>query len=144
MTEPAIELGVDTPDEGLAAMLAQLVRQNLQDHPAKKPVLSRMVGRIALIAEDIATEVTLHFQGGRLVVSKGIIGVPDVVIRTTTDQLTKMSLIELGRFGLPSPRGAVVRQIGDAMRHGAIHGHGVFANLPLVARFTRIMSVNPG
>ena len=54
----------------------------------------------------------------------------------------KMSMLELGRFGLPDPRGEVAKELSAAERAGAIKYYGALANLPLMVRLTRVMSVN--
>jgi hypothetical protein len=140
--EPAITLGADTPDEGFAGMLAELIRQNLGDHPAKKTDFNALKGRVAFVLTDLEIEVTLDFRGGHLVIYRGIYGIPDVTLRTSSELVMKMSLIELGHFGLPNLRGEVVREVLGAIRGGQLQGHGVLGNLPFVARFTRVMSVN--
>lgn len=141
--EPSIQLGPDTSDAGLAGMLASLVRQNLDDHPSKKDVFSRMVGRVAIVASDADVSVTLRFEAGRLVVSEGIVGIPDLTIRAPTEAITKMSMLELrGRFGLPDPRGETTRDIARASARGDIEVHGLLANVPLMLRLARVLSVN--
>ena len=139
--QPSIVLGKGTPDEGFPSMLAELLRQNLIDHPKKRTIFDRMVGRVALIATDIDVTATLQFESGSLRVHQGIVGIPDVTLRAPGETFTKMSLIELGKFGLPKFNSDVVRELGAAMRQKEIEGHGVWSNLPLMLRLTNVMSV---
>lgn len=141
--QPSVTLGPDTSDAGLAGMLAGLVRQNLDDHPEKRDVLSRMIGRVAIVASDAEAAVTLLFEAGRLTVHDGVVGIPDLTIRAPTEDITRMSLLELrGRFGLPDPRGETVRAVARASAQGRIEVHGLLGNLPLMLRLARVMSVS--
>jgi hypothetical protein len=142
MMEPCIELAPSAEDNGFAAMLAQLVRQNLDDHPDKKATFLRMRGRVALVVDDLGLSVTLVFDGGRLTIHDAVHGIPDATIRATSDYVMKMSLVELdARTGLPDPRGEVAREIVAASREGAIRVFGLLTSLFLLARLTRVMSV---
>lgn len=141
--QASVVLAPGAESNPFAEMLATLVRQNLDDHPAKRATLLRMVGRVCIVATDVGRSVTLLFNGGRLEVCDGIVGIPDVTVRATSDHVLQMSLVELaGRFGLPDPRGETTRAIAKASADGAIHVHGMLPNLPLVLRLTRLMSVN--
>ncbi|MEM6956784.1 MAG: SCP2 sterol-binding domain-containing protein [Myxococcota bacterium] len=141
--EPIIALGPGAEGRGLTDMLATLLRQNLDEHADKRAAFARMVGRVAIVVSDLGSAITLHFQGGRLTVHYGVMGIPDVTIRTSSEWLTKMSLVELEpRFGLPDLRnGAMAKEVGEAQKRGEIEMHGMLLNLPLVLRLTQVMSV---
>jgi len=139
----SIQMAPGAEDNGFADMLATLLRQNLDDHPDKVAVLERMVGRVALVVEDLGISVTLLFDGGILTLHDGIAGIPDLTVRAPSDLVTKMSLIELrGPLGLPDPQGKVAREIFEAGRRGEVVMHGWLENVPLLLRMTRVMSVN--
>ena len=76
-------------------------------------------------------------------VHAGIVGIPDVTVRAGSEHIMKMSMLELGRFGLPNPRGEVARELSAAEKAGDIKYYGALANVPLMLRLTRVMSVNP-
>lgn len=140
--EPCIELAPGAESNAFAGMLAQLVRQNLDDHPDKKSTFLRTRGRVAIVVEDLGLAVTLLFDGGRLSVHDGIHGVPDVTMRATSDYVMKMSLVEIDRrTGLPDPKGAVAREVWGASQRGEIRVFGLLTSLVLLARLTRLMSV---
>ncbi len=139
-----IELGEGADRNGFALMLSQMLRQNLDDHPHKRRDLDRLLGRVAIVVEDAGVSVTLHFDRGTLAVHDGIVGIPDLTIRTTADDVMKMSLIELvPRVGLPDLRKETARHVMRASAEGRIQMFGALANLPMVVRLTRLMSVNP-
>lgn len=140
--EPLIELYPGAEDNGLASMLAQMLRQNLDDHADKKAAFGKLVGRVAIVATDLDMAVTLDFRGGALSIHDGIAGIPDVTVRAGYEQIMQMSLVELrGPLGLPDPKGEVAREVFSASVDGRIVVHGALAHLPLMARLTRVMSV---
>jgi len=143
MDGPVIELGPGAENNGLALMLSELLRQNLQDNPHKRRDFDRLAGRVAIVVEDAEVSVTLVFRAGTLTVHDGIYGIPDLTIRAGMDDVTNMSLVELiPRVGLPDPRGEVARKVMRASREGRIRMYGLLANIPLVVRLTRVMSVS--
>lgn len=142
MLEPAIQLAPRAEDNGFAVMLAQLIRQNVDDRPEKKRALARMFGRVALVVSDLGLAVTLLFERGRLTIFDGIVGIPDVTVRAPSEWHTRMSLVELEpRFGLPDPRGAVAREVFEASRRGEVKVYGALSSPTLVLRLTQVMSV---
>jgi hypothetical protein len=145
--EPIVELAPGTEDHGLAGMLAGLVRQNLDDHQSKRPAFHRLAGRVAIVADDADAAVTLHFGGGRLTVHEGIVGIPDLTIRAPTEDITRLSSLEMlgllgDRWAIPDPRGEVTREIVRRSMARRIQVHGLLANLPLMLRLARVMSVS--
>lgn len=140
--ESAVHLAPGAENNGYATMVAQLLRQGLDERPEKKPTLARMAGRVALVVTDLGLVVTLVFERGRVTVHDGFAGIPDATVRASSEWHTKMSLVELEpRFGLPDPRQPVAREVFEASRRGEIEVHGIFGALPLVLRMTKILSV---
>ena len=101
-----------------------------------------MRGRIALVIVDLNMSVTLEFTGYAVRVHAGIVGIPDATVRASYEHIMKMSLVEMGKYGLPDPKGEVSAEISAAQERGDITIHGFYRNLPLMLRLTRIMSIN--
>lgn len=171
-TAIAIELAPGAEDNAFAAMLADLVRQNLESKPHKKKDFDALEGTVALIADDADVALTLDFRpsrdtpartsslrlrrlknarpdhgSGRLVVHDGIEGIPDVAVRGSADSIMSLSNIPLTRFlqlPVPTDRAAleVLREMLGASFTGKLQIHGVFGNVGLLARLTRVMSVH--
>jgi hypothetical protein len=140
--EPSIRFGVGAEDNGLASMVAGLIEQNLADRPDKRADFARLNGRVAIVAEDAGVALTLEFARGSLTVHDGIVGVPDVSVRASSDDVVNLSLVELlPRIGLPDPRGPYARQVFQGSRDGRIRVYGALGHLPLMLRLTRVMSV---
>jgi len=140
--EPHIALAPGASENGLCSMLATLIRQTLDEDASKKNVVARMAGRIAIVAPDMDQSITLLFDGGGIEIDEGIVGIPDVTVRAPAEWIMKMSLVETTpRLHLPDPRGAVTREVFEASRRGEITVYAGLTSVPLLLRFTRLMSV---
>jgi hypothetical protein len=145
----SIELAPGAENNGLASMLGDLVRQNLEAKPHKVPDFEALDGTVAIVAEDADVCLTLQFERGRLTIYDGIVGIPDVAIRGTSDMIMAMSDMPLTRaLGLPFPdprdkaQLAVSQSVLAAMRAGELKMYGALFHPGLVVRLTRVMSVN--
>lgn len=145
----AIELAPGAEDNGLATMLADLVRQNLEAKPHKTADFDALHGTVSIVAEDAEVALTLRFGGGRLTIHDGIVGIPDVTIRGTSDTILALSNMPLTtplHLPLPDPRDKeavkTVKSVLDAMKAKQFHVYGAVFHLPLLMRLTRLMSIN--
>lgn len=143
MESARIEVSAGSEQNAFAGMMAELIRSNLADHPEKQRDFAAMHGRVALVAEDADTVVTLHFRGGELRVHSGMLGVPDLVVRGSSAALIDLSRIpKHPRFGfLPDPRANVVRELARAIYDRQLRVHGLLANLLLGVRLSRVLSI---
>jgi len=146
---PRITLAPGADENGLAVMLADLLRQNLESKPHKNRDLQAITGRIAILAEDAEVAMTLRFDHGDLTVYDGVIGVPDVTVRASSDVILALSNIPLTRrFGLPLPAfkdkdgRKTLGEVLTAMRKGTMKVDGSGRNAAMMLHLTRIMSVN--
>lgn len=156
MSPHAIRLAPGAEENGLAVMLSDLVRQNLEAKPQKRADFERLArpagGRarsICIVAEDAEVALTLKFEGGDLVIHDGIVGIPDVTIRGGSDTILALSNLPLTRpLGLPLPdprdREAVktLKSVVNDVISGRFHVYGMAFHLPMLMRLTRVMSVN--
>lgn len=145
MTEITLAPGAE--DNAFAAMLADLVRQNLESKPHKKKDFRELEGTVALVADDAEVALTLEFRRGRLVLHDGIKGVPDVAVRGSSEAILSLSNVPLTRpLGLPIPLDRasldVLRSMLRATVTGELRVFGMLGNVSLLNRLTRVMSVN--
>jgi len=137
-----IALAPRANESALAEMLATMLRQNLDERPEKAADFEKMRGRVGIEVPDLDQRVTLKFEGGRLTIHGDLVGIPDVLVRTDWESVMQMSLVEIdARTGLPDLRKPVARDVAERSRKGAIEVHGAAANLSLLLRLTRVMSV---
>ena len=149
LKQPVIVLAPGADENGLAVMLSDLVRQNLDAKPHKLRDFRAISGRVAIVAEDAGVALTLHFQRDTLTIHSGIEGIPDVTVRADADSILAMSNVPLTRrLGLPiaMPKDAEGRRylasLVEASRSGRMQVFGMLANIPMLLRLTRVMSVN--
>src|SRR5947207_2964305 len=100
--DPIIDLAPGAEDNGLATMLADLVRQNIQAKPHKRADFDALDGTIAIVADDAEVALTLRFSSssarggaGKVTIYDGIVGIPDVTIRGTSDTILALSNMPL-------------------------------------------------
>jgi hypothetical protein len=148
--KPEVELAPDAHENGLATMLTELVRQNLDGKPHKKGDFAALRGTVSIVADDADVALTLCFErGGKLTVRDGIVGVPDVTIRGPSDAIMALSNLPLATpLGLPIPgfrdREAIktVRTVLGAVLQGKLHVYGMARHPLLVMKLTRVMSIH--
>ena len=100
MTQPSIIVDETAQENGLAIMLADLLRQNMEQHPEKNRVFSWLRGSVAISAPDAEVDLTMFFNRGSCVVFDGIVGKPDLHIEANSEEILGLSNIPL-KFGIP-------------------------------------------
>lgn len=148
--QPDVQLAPDAEENGLATMLANLVRQNLEAKPHKKADFVALGGNVAIVADDVDVALTLSFEpGGKLTIHDEIVGIPDVTIRGPSEAIMAMSNMPLATpLGLPIPHPRdqeavrAVATVLSAMRRGTLHAYGMPFHPLLVMRLTRVMSIH--
>ncbi|MCL2724165.1 MAG: hypothetical protein FWD69_06970 [Polyangiaceae bacterium] len=142
-----VQLAQGAEDNAFAQMLAELVRQNIESKPHKKKDFDALDGTVALVADDADVALTLEFRLGRLIVHDGILGVPDVTVRGSSDAIMTMSNVPLTRpFALPIPTDRAsldaLRSMVQATRKGELKIFGMLGHFRLLSHLTVVMSVN--
>jgi hypothetical protein len=143
MSEPVIEFFPGAEELAFAAIIVDLLRTNLADHPRKRRDFAAMRGRVALVAEDVDLAITLWFRRGRLSVHRGLHGIPDLVVRGSSGSLIDLSrLPPHPRFGfLPDLGSDVAKALGAALRERKLRIYGLLERPGLGLRFARVLSI---
>jgi len=100
MKEPVIILDDGAKDVGLAVMLSDLIRQNLEQKPEKINDFNALDAKVLIEARDVQIVVGLEFKQGKLTVSKGSSIKPDLHIVTDSATVLDLCLVKI-KFGLP-------------------------------------------
>lgn len=144
-----VSLAPGAEDNGFAAMMGDLVRQNLEAKPHKRKDFDVLVANVAIVVEDADVALTLCFDGGALTIRDGVSGVPDATIRGDADSVIAMSNVPLSRrFGVPwaSPRDKqsveALKAFFKASTDGRVHVYARLGAIPILGKLTRIMSVH--
>jgi hypothetical protein len=142
---PLIDVAPGAEGQPLARHLAELVRGNVSRDSAKRAEFERLRGAIAMVTDDGTTALTLRFDFGRLVVHGGVVGVPDVTVRGTTQALESLGdqpLRGLGRIALLAFRGGrrSPEGSGGGLRQGELQIYGFVTHPRLVRGLFAVLS----
>ena len=123
-----------------SCVIADLLLGNLQQQPKKMTTFNNMFGEVALNLPDIEVAVTLIFAGGRLRIEPGILGKPDLIIHSSSENIISLNAINI-KFGLPYYFDEAGLNVLKQLLNGALKIQGLFTHPLLLTRFTKIMSV---
>ena len=135
-----VRLTPGAEESGLANMVADLVRQNLQEHPERLADLAKLDLWLGIDATDVEMGLTLVFEPGRLTVVDGILPRAEVVVTATSDAILDMSLVRIGRSGVPVLWDAAGRRLAGRFLRGELKMSGVSATGRLM-KVMRLLSV---
>lgn len=135
-----IELGKGTEENGLANILFELIRQNIERRSEKINDLQRLNTNVGILANDIDVAVLLRFQNGQLIIDGNISEEPEIKITTDSETILELSRIRI-IGGLPCYFDETGRGIIKKLLSGRLKIRGLFAHSIKLTRLTRIMSV---
>ena len=128
----------DAEPNGLATMIGGLIEGNLAAHPERERLLKPAV--VAITAPDAEVSITLQIAPGRMVVSNGVIGRPDLRVTAPSDTLIELSSVPL-RFGLPDAMTKEGREVTAKLMRGRIKVKGMAMAPGKLARLNKLLAV---
>lgn len=135
-----IELAAGTEENGLAQLIAELLRQNLEQHPPKRKWLNRLRGKVSIEANDAGVGLTMAFEGGRCLVSDGLDARAKLKIKAASEDIMKLSAVKL-RGGLPDLFDHGARSLAVDILKGRISIKGILRHPLLLLGLTNLFSV---
>lgn len=135
-----ITLDQTARDNGLAAMIRDLITQNIANHPERAKDLQALNGNIGISAGDIEVSLTLQCKEGTVVIYDGIQSPCKLLIATDSDNILKLSTLKI-KAGLPYYFDKTGREILGMLFNGKLKIQGLLAHLVLLTRVTRLFSV---
>jgi hypothetical protein len=133
---------VEYPDpepNGLAAMLGGLIEGNLEAHPDREALLAKPA-TYSITAPDVDVSVSIRLAPGAVTVRNGVVGTPQISIRTNSDNLMGMSSVPL-KFGLPDSMTKEGREVNKKLFKGELKVKGMWTHLGALARLNKLLSV---
>lgn len=128
---------VDIP---FSYVLSELLESNLKQNPHKLKTFQSLRSVVAIDLADIEATVTVIFMGGKATIEKGIVGRPELIIRTDSDKVIGLNAINI-KFGLPyyfdEPGMTVLKQLLS----GELKVEGMISHPIKLTKLTKIMSV---
>lgn len=141
MSEPEITVDRGAEENGLANMVADLLRANVESSAHKKAVFSRMKGSVGLFATDADVKVTLVFDRGRCVVHDGILEGTAVTVTADSDSILELSNVRLVG-GLPFYFDKPGRAVASKVLGREIRIRGLLRHPVTLTRLGVVLSVN--
>jgi hypothetical protein len=141
LAEPEITVDRGAQENGLANMVAELLRANVESSRRKRAVFSRLKGSVGISATDAEVDVTLVFDRGRCLIHDGILGGTIVGVSADSDSIIQLSNVRLvgGQpFFFDRTGRAVLRKI---LRR-TIRIRGLLRHPVTLTRLTIVLSVN--
>ena len=123
-----------------ALILADLLKENLAQHPEKREVFRKMLGGVVIDLVDIETVVTLVFTGGGIRIEAGEAKNPALIIRTASDLVMDLNALRIVG-GLPWYFDEAGRKVVGHLLTGRLKIGGMFTHPVLLTRLTIVMSV---
>jgi hypothetical protein len=141
MEEPVIVLDEGARDVGLAEIVFNLIRQNLEQKPQKLSSFQTLNSNVVIVAKNIDITVTLAFKKGKLTIYNGIVGRADLKIIADHDAILDLSLINIC-MGLPNYLDGTGRNIMKKLLLGNLKIEGMLKHPLQLIYLTKIFSVN--
>ena len=140
MEKPVIVLDEGVKDVGLAVMLSDLIRQNLEQKPEKIKDFNALDAKILIEARDLQIVVGLEFKQGKLAVSEGSSIKPDLHIITDSAAVLDLCLIKI-KFGLPYFFDANGFRVFKKLLTRELIIKGLLSHFPALVKLTKVFSV---
>ena len=141
MEKPVLVLDEGARDAGLAEIMFNLIRQNLEQKPQRLSSFKALNSNVVIVARDIDITVTLAFKKVDLTIYNGIVGKPDLKIIADHDAILDLSLIKIS-IGLPNYFDRTGRDILRKLIFGNVKIEGMLKHPLQLIHLTKIFSVN--
>jgi hypothetical protein len=132
-----VDLGRAGPS-GLAAILGDLLVQNLARDPERSRLLRPAV--VAIAAVDAEVGVTLYVEPGRVAIVDGLDEAAQIGITASSADLLSLTDVPL-RFGLPDAFRRDGRRVLRGVLAGRVRIRGMMSHPRRLARLTMLLSV---
>jgi hypothetical protein len=140
VSAPSIIVDDSATDNGLAQMLADLLRQNLEQNPKKIRYFNKLGLSVAITAPDAEVQLTIFFNRGNCTIYDGVTGKPHLHIITDSANIMSLSAAPV-RLGLPDPFESAGRDLIKKIFTGELKIRGMFRHPLAVTCLTNVFSV---
>lgn len=133
----------ETSDNGLVVMLADLIRQNLDQNPEKTKLFNSLKAKVLIEARDIQTAVALEFRQGELSISGNALIQSNLHIIADSETVLDLCLLKV-KFGLPYFFDANGFKVLKKLLTRQLIIKGMLRHFPTLIKLTKIFSVIRG
>lgn len=135
-----ITMAPGAEEAGMAVMLADMIKTNLENKPDKEKDFNALKGNIYIQAEDAEVDMTMAFDKGNLTVYGGKVGNPIISIATDSTSLLELANISI-KMGMPYYFDETGREIIKKLLKRELKIKGMFTHTIALTRLTKVMSV---
>ena len=121
-------------------MLADLIRQNIENKPEKIKPFESLEAKVLIEIPDIQTSAGLEFHRGKLTLSKDLSSMPDLHILTDSATILDLSLLKI-KLGLPYFFDNNGFKILKKILSGEIIIKGLLKNFSVLINLTKVISI---
>jgi hypothetical protein len=140
MEKPVIVLDEGARDVGLAEMMFNLIRQNLEQNPQKIKSFNSLDAKVMIEARDIQIIIGLEFKQGKLTISKDSSFKPDLHIITDSATILALCLLKI-KFGLPYFFDTNGFRVFKKLLTRKLIIKGLLSHFPALVKLTKVFSV---
>jgi hypothetical protein len=140
MEKPVIVLDEGARDVGLAEMMFNLIRQNLEQNPQKIKSFNSLDAKVMIEARDIQIIIGLEFKQGKLTISKDSSFKPDLHIITDSATILALCLLKI-KFGLPYFFDTNGFLVFKKLLTRKLIIKGLLSHFPALVKLTKVFSV---
>ena len=137
---PEIIILPEARELGLPVMLADLIRQNIENKPEKIKPFESLEGNVLIEIPDIHISAGLEFHKGKLTLSKDLSNKPDLHILTDSTTILDLSLLKI-KLGLPCFFDKNGFKILKKILSREIIINGLPKNLSVLINLTKVISI---
>lgn len=141
MGTPSVIVDDSAQENGLATMLAELLRQNMEQTPAKTRHFDKLKAVVAISAPDAEVSLTMFFNRGSCVIYDGLVGKPDLHIEADSETILGLSTVPL-RAGLPDLFDRQGRDLARKILSKKLRIQGLLFHPLALVHVTNLFSVN--
>jgi len=135
-----VSLAPGAEENGMAAMLGDMIKTNVQSKPSKLKDFNKLKGTVWISAVDADVQMTMVFNKGSLTIHDGKVGKP--IIQIATDSGTLLELANLNiKFGMPYYFDETGLMVIKKLMRRELKIKGLLTHTIALTRMTKIMSV---
>jgi len=127
-------------ESGFPVMLADLIRQNIEKRAEKIRPFESLDAKVLIEISDIQISAGLEFHHGKLTISRGFSGKPDLHILTDSTTILDLSLLKI-KLGLPYFFDRNGFKILKNILRGEIVINGLLKNFSVLINLAKIISI---
>ena len=135
-----ITMAPGSEEAGLAVMLADMIKTNLENQPEREKDFNALKGNIYIQAEDADVDMTMAFDKGSLTVHGGKVVNPIISIATDSASLLELAIISI-KMGLPYYFDETGREVIKKLLKRELKIKGLLTHTIALTRLTKVMSV---